>query len=503
MLNIAMDNEKDIVFHKLNDSYTKVFANRGILEEISEEFKFFVPQAKFQKSFKEKLWDGYIRLFSKKDQTIGQGLTLTLCQWAKNSSYSYKLSGFEKYSNITEEEVKTFCEELKSTDDKGNLIEYWDSQLKGIYSGLKYQKCILQSPTNSGKSLIIYSLLRYLLEKEKIQKKILLVVPTISLVNQMYSDFCEYSLENKWEVEKYCHKIMAGESKNSEKEIYISTWQSIYNMPEEYFFQFEAIICDECHAFKATEVSSIVNHSKKAKWKIGTTGTTGSAQMDKLQLKSLFGEIIVLTTNKQQIEKGRSANIQIYALQLKRKNEEICKFISGYSYNDELEYICADKKRTELIVQLAGKQTEVTLILFNRKKYGRELYKKIKEKFPERNVYYVDGDISGEEREIIRQKVKNEKDSILVCSYKTFSTGVNIKNLNRLIFGTPMKAERTILQSIGRILRIGNINHVALYDIVDDFSYKKNKNYALEHFFKRLEYYQTEGFPVTVRKIEI
>lgn len=493
----------DVVLSKLNESSIRIIANRGILEEISDEYKFFVESARFQKSYKEKLWDGYIRLFSRKDQTIGHGLLSSLCAWCAENNYSYSLEGFQPHDEKSIEEIQNFCGSLKSTTDKGEIIEYWDSQINGVHHAINARKCILQSPTNSGKSLIIYSIIRYLIDVEKISGKILLVVPTISLVNQMFSDFCEYSVGNQWPVDVHCHKIMSGIEKDSHKQVYISTWQSIYNLPEKYFQKFEALVGDECHTFKAQETSSIITKSNIAKWKIGTTGTTGSPIIDKMQLRSLFGEIKILTTNKEQIDKGRSAEIKIVPLHIKRKDQEICKIVSGYSYEDEMDYIYADKKRNELIVQLAGKQKEVTLILFTKRAHGKALYQKLVNQFPNRKIYYVDGTVPGETREEIRKKVQKEQDSILVCSFKTFSTGINIKNLNVLIFAGLMKSEIKILQSIGRILRIGNSKNVVLYDVVDDFSYKKKKNYALEHFLIRVSYYQTEGFPIKLRSIEL
>lgn len=260
------------------------------------------------------------------------------------------------------------------------------------------------------------------------------------------------------------------------------------------------ILIANCHQYKSNEISKILERSIQTKYKIGVSGTVGSSKIDKLQLQGLFGEIITLTTNKEQMEKGRSANLSIKILHLKEKDESKRKIISGLPYKDEIEILKNSKKRKLFIAKLALSRENTTLVLFNGHNYGVELYELISKesKIP---VYFIDGTISSDIRESIRKKA-NEERCILVCSFQTFSTGINIKNLENLIFATPSKSEIRVLQSIGRILRKGKILEVTFYDIVDDFSYKKKVNYALKHFLSRVEYYNKEQFNYKITKLE-
>jgi superfamily II DNA or RNA helicase len=491
----------DILVKKLNETSCQVFAEESIYKEISDNFKFWIPSAIYQKSYKEKLWDGYIRLYNKGTSTLPLGLESKLKSYAESNDFSYVIEGFDEPLNISEEELLEYIKTLNLTSDKEPITPY-EFQVKGILHALRNRRCILKSPTSSGKSLIIYIIINYL--KDHVlphDKKILLVVPTIGLVNQMYYDFSDYSYAyDKFDVSKECHKIMAGKEKSSSQKIYISTFQSIYKLPESYFNQFGAILCDEAHRYRSSEISKILEKSVNTKYKIGTTGTVGNCNIDILQLQGLFGEVITLTTNKEQMDSGRSATLSIKILHLKESSEEKCKIVSGLAYKDEIDILKSSMKRKLFITKLALSRKSTTLVLFTGNAYGKELFKMIQKdsKVP---VYFVDGTIHQDIREEIRKKA-NVENCILVCSFETFSTGINIKNLENLIFASPSKSEIRVLQSIGRIIRKGISKFVTFFDIVDDFSYKKKNNYALQHFLSRIEYYNKEQFEYQIKKIE-
>jgi superfamily II DNA or RNA helicase len=103
--------------------------------------------------------------------------------------------------------------------------------------------------------------------------------------------------------------------------------------------------------------------------------------------------------------------------------------------------------------------------------------------------------VDAEERELVRSITENEKDAIIVASYGTFSTGINIKNLHNVVFASPSKSRIRNLQSIGRVLRKGkNKTGAILYDIADDITYKSKKNYTLNHLIERIKIYNEENF---------
>ncbi len=489
----------DITIIKTNNSFLKIQCEVGIKNEISEHYKFWVESARFQKSFKEKIWDGFIRLYHKPTSTLPYGLLKDFLGWCKNNNYSVALSGFEKSILVETSEIDSFIKQLNLHSDN-KKIEPYDFQNIGIHHALQKKRAVLKSPTGSGKSLMIYCIAQFIKSKGG---KVLIVVPTVNLVNQIHSDFKDYSSENyDIDIDKTCHKIMAGVSKEvDDYDIVISTWQSLIRLSEEWFKKFDCLIIDECHTAKAGEISKIVEKCTEASYKIGTSGTAGSGKIDKMQLKALFGDEIELTTTRKQMDIGNSASLQIKVLHLLEKSESVRKTICNATYQQEKDYIKSLEKRKSLICKLALKQTDTCLVLFDGIEYGKELYNAIK-KISDKPIFYIDGSIFGIERERIR-KFANDNKCILVCSYQTFSTGINIKNLNILIFATPVKSEIRTLQSIGRIIRLGNSQYVYCYDLVDDYSYKKSQNYSLKHFLEnRLEYYNREKLDYSVVKIE-
>jgi superfamily II DNA or RNA helicase len=138
-------------------------------------------------------------------------------------------------------------------------------------------------------------------------------------------------------------------------------------------------------------------------------------------------------------------------------------------------------------------------------KHGRIIYDLIKEKAKdERKIFFVYGGTETTDREDIRGIVENETDAIIVASYGTFSTGINITNLHNVIFASPSKSRVRNLQSIGRGLRKNESKEIAtLYDIADDFSYKSYKNYTLKHFVERIKLYNEEQFEYTIITVPI
>jgi type I site-specific restriction endonuclease len=122
----------------------------------------------------------------------------------------------------------------------------------------------------------------------------------------------------------------------------------------------------------------------------------------------------------------------------------------------------------------------------------------------DRSVYWVSGEVSGEQREEIRKVVEKESNAIIVASFGTFSTGVNIKNLHNIIFASPSKSRIRNLQSIGRGLRKSNTKTSStLYDIADNLSWKTKKNYTLLHFMERVKIYNEEKFEYKIYKVNL
>ena len=316
---------------------------------------------------------------------------------------------------------------------------------------------------------------------------ILILVPTTSLVSQLYKDFKDYG----WDVETHCHMIYSGREKIDSREVYISTWQALYKMPKKYFERFNVIIGDEVHQFKSKSLVSIMTKLCDAKYRYGFTGTLDGIEINKLVLEGLFGPSYKIIRTDELMKKGHVATLDINILLLKHSPNRF------ETFEDEIQYIINHDRRNKFIKNLALDLKGNTLILFSRvESHGQPLYELINnDRSDDRRVFFVHGGVDMEDREKVREITEKENNAIIVASYGTFSTGINIKNLHNVVFASPSKSKIRNLQSIGRVLRKGdNKNKATLYDIADDISYKSKKNYTLNHLIERIKIYSEENF---------
>jgi superfamily II DNA or RNA helicase len=368
-----------------------------------------------------------------------------------------------------------------------------DYQIDAVYDALRYNRKLLISPTASGKSFMIYTLVRYFVARKQ---KILLVVPTTSLVEQMYKDFQEYG----WNPEDHCHRIYAGREKTNQFDVTITTWQSVYSLEKSFFEDYNVIIGDEAHLFKSKSLVGIMTHLHHAKYRFGFTGTLDGTQTHKWVLEGLFGPSYKVTQTKKLIDEGHLATLDIQCVVLKHKPRKFD------TYEDEIKYLISHERRSKFLTNLACDLKGNTLLLFTRvETHGDILYEMINNKVKEgRKVFYIHGGVATDEREEVRKITEQEKDAIIVASFGTFSTGINIKNLHNVIFASPSKSRIRNLQSIGRVLRKGNNKVKAkLYDIADDFTLNSRKNYTLNHFIERIKIYISENFNYDIVNVDI
>jgi superfamily II DNA or RNA helicase len=329
----------------------------------------------------------------------------------------------------------------------------------------------------------------------------LIIVPTTSLVEQLFSDFGDY---NNSAMGEYVHRIYQGKEKHTDKPLTISTWQSLYQLPKEYFHQFDYIIGDEAHLFKAQSLTTILTSCINAKYRIGLTGTLDGTKTHKLVLEGLFGQVKQVTTTRELMDKKQVSDFEIKCLILKHP-DDICLEMKDKDYQAEIQYLIACEARNKFIKNLAVSLGNNTLILYQMvAKHGQVLYDMIRntENIGDRKVFFVHGGTETEDREKIREIMERENDAIIVASYGTFSTGINIRNLHNIIFASPSKSRVRSLQSIGRGLRNSEGKDKAtLYDIADDLRYKKHMNFTLKHFVERVKIYTEEKFSFKTYKI--
>ncbi len=494
--------------HPKNNAYLYFDSDdKGILHELSEYFTFFVPGYKYIPAFRNKLWDGKIRLADLRSQTVPAGLYRYIEQFCEERDYTLQVSEKNTYYNRPDIYYDDNVDwiDLLPLSGGGKKIKPRDYQKDAVSYALKHRRGLLISPTASGKSLIIYLLIRYFLEYNK-GKKVLLIVPTTSLVKQMVGDFDDYSqYDETFDIDN-CHQIMAGCDKNNKEcQIYVSTWQSIYKMGSGYFEQFGMVIGDEAHNFKAKSLTAILSKCTEASYRFGLTGTLDGTQTHKLVLEGLFGPVKNVTTTKKLITDGALSDVTIDVILLKHP-QEIAQTLSKTTYNQELAHIVAYQPRNNFIKNLALDQDGNTLVLFQFvEKHGVPLYELIKESaHSRRKIFFVSGNTDAETREDIRKITESESNSIIVASLGTFSTGINIKNLHNIIFASPSKSQIRILQSIGRALRKSDDGRSAkIYDIADDLHWRRRKNYTLNHSAERIKIYAKEKFKFSIHEVNL
>ena len=483
----------DVILHKLNEAYIKVECEKSISQELSSYFSFRVPGYQFVPAYKNKLWDGFIRLYDLRTNQIYHGLVPYIEKFCAERNYTSEIN-----SEISVTESFSLVEAVDFVRTLDLPHEIRDYQLNAFVQAVRNRRLLLLSPTASGKSLILYVILRWLQESD--YKRGLLIVPTTSLVEQMYTDFESYGYDS----EEYCHRQYSGKEKHTNKLLTITTWQSIYKNDADYFEQFDFVMGDEAHQFKAKSLTTILSGCTNAKYRIGTTGTLDGTQTHRLVLEGLFGPVYKATTTSELIDKGQLASFKIKCLILKH-NEAVCKQARDWDYNTEIDYIVQNPARNEFIRNLALSLNGNTLILFQFvEKHGKDLYTIIKDSVKDRHVFFVFGGTDVEIRESVRAITEKERDAIIVASYGTFSTGVNIRNLHNIIFASPSKSRIRNLQSIGRGLRKGdNKEEAVLFDIADDFRIGKFVNYTLKHFIERVKIYDDEKFNYKFYNIEL
>ena len=484
----------DIKIKNLNEVYLQIDCSESISYELRDAFTFYVPGYQFTPQFRAKLWDGKIRLFDTRKRLIYSGLIKHIISFAQDRNYTISYDD-EVYNNEF-----SLSQATQFIDSLNLKIEPRDYQIDAFAHAIRNKRALLLSPTASGKSFIIYLILRYLHDQLN-HRKTLIIVPTTSLVSQLFTDFADYGFESN----EYVHKIFSGQEKETEKPIVISTWQSLYKMPRKYFEQFDSVIGDECHLFKAKSLTDIMINLTKADFRIGTTGTLDGTKTHKLVLEGLFGTVHKVITTKELMDQKHIADFEIKCLVLKHP-DVMCQAARNFTYQQEIEYLVLNEKRNQFIANLGISLKGNTLILYQYvDKHGKILQEMINSKTSDdRKVFFVYGKTDVEVREDVRKIVETENNAIIIASYGVFSTGINIKNLHNIIFASPSKSRIRNLQSIGRGLRKSETKSSAvLFDIADDLRHKKKTNYTLNHFTERIKIYSEEKFKFKIYKIQL
>ncbi len=466
----------EITLKKIDEVFMKVECDDGLARDLFDFFSFTVPNAKFMPSVKNRYWDGKVRLFSIKTNKIYIGLLPYVDEFCRERGYD--IIGIEDILGVKEREKVS----QSWLADLNLPFEPRDYQIEAFNTAIQYGRQLLLSPTASGKSLIIYLLTRYY------NKKTVIIVPTTSLVEQMAKDFEDYGYD------KEICKIYSGQPV-FDSDITITTWQSFSKAPKDVLESFEVVVGDEAHLFKANVLKGILEKMRKTAVRIGTTGTLDGSECHRLQLEGLFGPVKKVISSYQLMDEGTIANIDIQCVILRHTKQK------KLTYQEEMDYLVSNEARNEFICNLVYSLSGNTLVLFQYvEKHGVLLHEKMFKRLGE-NLHYVYGGTDTEDREAIRGIVEKAKNDTILASYGTFSTGVNIKRIDNIVFASPSKSRIRNLQSIGRGLRkVEGKKSMRLFDIADDL---QCDNYTLGHLKDRINIYNEEKFPYEILQFDL
>lgn len=503
-----------IEYIKVDEAHLKVFSSPEVEQEIKDFFTFKAPGYEFHPKFRARLWDGNISLYDLRTKILSIGLYKRLVQFAAESGYTLSFSPSERYGAfdnhdvIDKQDFDAFIQDLNLFSKNGPLT-LRDYQYDATFKAVSEKKITLISPTSSGKSAIIYCAIRWILEQDP-DARVILIVPNIQLVNQMFSDFKEYSLQNGFDVDSNCQRLYGGQSKDLIKRVLITTWQSFTKLTKSkdslnFMRLYRGVIVDECHGASGKEIQSILSRCTNAEYRIGASGTidqSAKAKVNMLQIEGYLGPVHRVITTKELMDAGQVSNLKIKTIVLKHP-PSAGELLKKAEYADEMNWLITNESRNKFVCKIALACSGATLLLVrNRDTHAKVLYERLKA-VSKRPVYYISGEVSGEQRELIRN-LANVEDCIIVATIATMAVGVNVPNLRNVIFGSPTKSMVTVLQSIGRSLRLHADKDIAnVYDIIDDMRYKKHDNYAYTHGIERLTIYRKEQFEISIKEIAL
>lgn len=500
----------DVIVKFRDYSYVYVEAENAILMELRNYFSFEVDGARFNPKFKYGAWDGKIRLLTS-EGLLPIGLVGALTRYCGSNEISCEVEHrIAPTAEISRDHFDAWLANLEIYSGDNRIQPHW-YQADSVFEAINSNRRTLNLPTSAGKSLISALINRWYLENY--EGKILVIVPTTALVQQMIDDYADYRIIPK----STCLGIMAGTKKDSSSaSIYVSTWQSACKQDSSWFAQFGMVNVDECHLATGKEITGIVNKLGQCRFKFGMSGSLKDGNTNIMQYIGMFGDIFRPVTTKSLMDDGQVTELSINSVFLRYSDEETVAH-KGLDYPNEIKVITNHTKRNawvcRLALKLARDKKENTLVMFKNIKHGKMLYDALSAKYGDK-VHYVSGETKTDERVKLKGDAENEDGIIIVASYGVFSTGISIKKLHHIIFAHPVKSKVIVLQSLGRVLRKHHTKAMAtLWDIIDDICVKPksanskkkyvHQNYAYKHGLERIHRYNTESFNYKVAEVTL
>ncbi len=520
-LTITQDKSSIILNHSTHEEYHQLKLH--LTRKVENYF--------FKKRRKMGLWDGSIDHF--KNGIIRYGLWKEIYRCCKEHGYKFDINkqDFPFDNNIRIEDVENFCKKfydgykVQSTENnpEGIFMPY-EHQVDAVFNMLKYKYGLIEVATAGGKSLIFATFMFYILTHINPNAKFLLIVPRMSLVTQFYDDVLDYNLgfnkeqENPLDIKieevfsDKPRKVREGEIPN----LYIGTYQSLVNYPKEYYDKFDVVVTDESHSAKAKSLDTILTKTFGiAQYRLGLSGTYPNINSaEYLTIQSLMGPKLVNVKSKTLMEKGLISDVKINVMILNYNEPEFAERVfkikkrgdGKKAYLLEREYAQKSIKRKLFFRKLVEKFKNNSLILFHNISYGTELFEHLRDNILDKHFYYIDGSTPKEKREKIKKimEITDDKPKILIASFGTFSTGINIRAIMNVVFADSFKSDQIIRQSIGRGLRLHkDKSKLIVFDIVDLFHTTYSNILYKQYISRRDNIYKKQSFTVVEVKIKI
>lgn len=566
-----------------NEKLVVSSASRIEYHQISIWLDRFVKGYRFMPAFKMGVWNGKQSYFD--NGKVNLGLWKECYKACKEIGVTFNIENRDEFPinrDVTLDKVKDFCNEFfknhKYRNKKGEWEDFrpHDYQIETAYKILKNRYCLASVATSGGKSLIISIVYFYTIKNLNPDAKLLIIVPSITLVSQFYEDIRKYFYGENNLIDLYDYEILIEledgsivksnpsdvietkrgqiklkevkttdiisnikvskisklkideeirvEEVMSEKprkpigenpNIYIGTYQSLIKYPKNFFHQFHTVACDESHQAKATTLKNIL--SKTFKYAYNRFGVSGTFPEDDsleiLSIQSVLGPIITEVSAAELVKSGTITPMSIKSVILNHNQKDISDRLKyarkqgagAEVFRYEKDFIQQSEKRLEFIKKLVDKCDNNTLILFHTIEYGNKILDKLKSDLPDKEFYYIDGEVSGKKRNEIKKEMEKTdgKVKILIASFGTLAVGVSINAIFNVIFVDSFKSEQIIIQSIGRALRKHDKKKTALiFDIVDVFSDKLD-NILYKHYVERKRFYTKRNYPFKEIKVNI
>ena len=427
---------------------------------------------RYMPAFKMGIWSGKQSYFE--DGKVRMGLWRECYKACKEIGSTFNIENREDFPlnrEVSIESVRDFCKEFfrnhKVRNQAGEWVPFtpYDYQIETAYRILKNRYCLASVATSGGKSLIICIVYFYTLRNVDPDAKMLLIVPSILLVTQFYDSIMEFNYGlnflDAWKdkvdfrdgqvdqiresVPDYSPCKVRMEEVMSERprkwsgpvqpNIYIGTYQSLAKYPKEFFRQFHTVVCDEAHQSKAVTLKSILSKTfGKAYNRFGVSGTfPGDDTLEILTIQSVLGPVITEVSANELVKLGTITPMRIKAIIMNHDQPELAdrlaqarKLGAGADvYRHEKEFCQSSEKRIEFIRRLVARCDKNTLLLFHTIEHGQRLFAALKEALPDKEFYYIDGEVSGTKRgEIKAELEKTQKVEYTVLNFGDFELEV-------------------------------------------------------------------------------